>query len=207
MAIVDQLASSLGHRDEAPNIALAEKLCASPDQKIVTELAAITESGTKPLRHDAIKVLYEIGERAPDLIAPHLETFVALLASKDNRMLWGALSAIDTLGKTCPERIMPHLNAILDAADRSSVIAKDKTMHLLATLNSNEKFAPIVEPVLLERLKHAAVNQFPMYAEFAAETISDTGRTELIAIIKTRQAAISYPAKKARLEKLLRKLQ
>lgn len=128
-------------------------------------------SGTKPKRHDAIKALYEIDVREPKLIAPHFIAFIDALSLRDNRMLWGARSAIDTLGNICPDQIMAHHNPILDAAEQSSVIAKDKTMHLLATLNGHAKFSFIIEPVLLERLTNAAVNQFPMYAEFAATMI------------------------------------
>ena len=207
MSVRDKLASALDRRDEEPNIALARELAQSRDKSEIAALSELLTTGTKPERHDAIKVLYELGERAPELISPHLEVFLALLTTRDNRMLWGALSAIDTLGATCPDKLMPQLDRILDAADRSSVIAKDKTMHLLATLNGHKKFSPIIEPVLFERLKHAAVNQFPMYAEFAATTVSANSRSELMAIIKDRSATISYPAKKARLEKLLWKMQ
>lgn len=206
MSIAPRLASNLGRRDEHPNIALAEEAVVSENSTDIAELVDLLASGTKPIRHDAIKVLYEIGTRRPQLIAQHLDGFVALLESKDNRTLWGALSAIDTLGEICAKEIMPHLNLILEAADRSSVIAKDKTMHLLATLNGHADLSPVVEPVLLERLTHAAVNQFPMYAEFAATTVSDAGRAVLINIITKRRANMSYPAKKARLEKLRAKM-
>lgn len=65
MSIEGELASAKGRRDEAPNIALAEKLTRSRDKRAIAELIRLTSKGTKPQRRDAIKALYEVGERAP----------------------------------------------------------------------------------------------------------------------------------------------
>ena len=52
----------------------------------------------------------------------------------------------------------------------------------------------------------AAVNQLPMYAEMAAPAIDRSHQAAFVAIITKRLATIDQPAKRARLEKLLRKL-
>lgn len=119
MAITSQLACAYGRRDQQPNIALAEQLAikSNPDQ--IDELVDILTSGTKPERHDAIKVVYELAIRRPDLLSGQTEYFIALLATKDNRMLWGILTVLDALTGTIPAPIMQNLNTILDAADRS----------------------------------------------------------------------------------------
>jgi hypothetical protein len=202
----DHLSSTLGHRDQAANIALAKTIARTADTDAIEKLVALLKTGTKPLKHDAIKTLYEISTQRPDLLAPHVDHVFPLLASKDNRMIWGSLTLLDSLVHTIPNKLAENLNAILDATDRSSVVAKDKCMHLLSQLNSYQRFGPIVEPVMLDRLRHAAVNQFPMYAEFAASSVSEASKADLIAIIQQRKNTISYPAKQARLEKLLQKI-
>lgn len=206
MTIEARLATALERNDEQPNIALAEALARSGNRADIAELAGLLTTGTKPVRHDAIKAFYELGERRPDLISPYLDRLIGLLATKDNRMLWGAMSALAALAPGQAEKLMPHLNQVLDAADRSSVIAKDKCMTILAALNSNARFTGIVTPVILNRLRHAAVNQTPMYAELAASTIAPADIPAFREVIEQRLAAMSFPAKRKRLEKVLKAL-
>ena len=240
MSVAEKLASALGRNDERPNVALARELAAAPDDAAIAELAGLLTAGDRPVRHDAIKVLYELGERRPELIAPHLDVFVSLLQTRDNRMLWGALSALAALGTTKPHELAARLDAILAAADRGSVIARDKAMKLLSDLNARpdlerrafkwNRFAalslcgrivlcakpvstfahdalnPRITPILLQRLSEAAVNQVPMYAEFAAPTIAETDKPAFRRIVETWRDKIPMPAKKKRLEKVLKQI-
>ncbi len=206
MSIAGRLASALERNDEAPNIELAEALARTGNKDEIAELAGLLTAGPNPVRHDAIKSFYELGERRPDLIAPYLDQLVDLLGTNDNRMLWGTMSALAALAPTHAEALMPHLNHILDAADRSSVIAKDKCMVILAALNSDDRFAGIITPVLLDRVRHAATNQTPMYAEIAAPTIRPADKPAFREVVEQRLAAMSYPAKRKRLEKVLKAL-
>ncbi len=179
------------------------ELTLSGDAHQIRELVTLATVGKKSQCHDAIKVLYEIGARAPDLIAPHALALIDLLTSNDNRTLWGVLQALDTITATCPEIIMAHLNIILDATDRSSVIARDKTMSILCQLNGDPKFSETISPIILQRLSHAAANQFPTYAQLAAKTLTPPYFAQLRNIIKSRQKSIASPAKRKRLEKVL----
>ena len=69
MTIISRLASSLNRRDEVPNQALAIEIAANADGNAVAELVENLGHKNKNIRHDCIKVLYEIGERVPSLIA------------------------------------------------------------------------------------------------------------------------------------------
>jgi hypothetical protein len=204
MSVLDKLASALERNDERPNVELAEALVAKPDRKAIATLADALSTGTVAVQNDAIKVLYEIGERAPELVAPHAEAFLALLASKNNRNVWGAMSAIDTIAAVKAREVAAHLKAILAAADKGSVIAKDKAMSTLAKLAAAGESK--ATPALLERLVDAAPNQFPMYAELAASAVKPPHKAKLIAILEARLKSIDAAAKKARVEKVLRKL-
>jgi hypothetical protein len=204
MSVLDKLASALERNDERPNVELAEALVAKPDKKAIATLADALSTGSVAVQNDAIKVLYEIGERAPELVAPHADAFFALLKSKNNRNVWGALSAIDTIASVRAKEVAAELKAILAAADKGSVIAKDRAMSTLAKLAQAGEAKAF--PALLERLGDAAPNQFPMYAELAATAVTPAQKPKLAAILQARLKTIEQPAKKARVEKVLRKL-
>lgn len=204
MSVLDKLASALERNDERPNVELAEALVAKPDKTAIAMLADVLGTGSVAMQNDAIKVLYEIGERAPELVAPHADAFFALLQSRNNRNIWGAMSAIDTIAGVRPKEVAGHLKAILAAADEGSVIAKDKAMSILAKLAQAGEAEAM--PALLDRLEDAAPNQFPMYAELAAAAIAAAQKARLVAILEARLRRIEQPAKRARVEKVLRKL-
>lgn len=206
MDVLDRLASSLGRRDEAPNVALARDLATAKDGKAIVVLAGAILSAKTPVRHDAVKTLYEIGAIDPSLIAPHADAFLAALKGKDNRMIWGALTALDALAAIRPEFIAANLPAILDAADRSSVIAKDKAVSMLATLASQLPPFEVAWRRLIAILHSSADNQTPMYAEAALRAAPVNNPGELAAVVRERAESIAQPAKKARLEKVLRQL-
>jgi hypothetical protein len=204
MDVLSKLASALERNDERPNVELAEALVAKPDKKAIAVLADTLSTGTVAVQNDAIKVLYEIGERAPELVAPHAEAFFALLKSKNNRNVWGAMSAIDTIAGVKAKDVAARLKDILAAADKGSVIAKDKAMSTLAKLAQAGEAKAM--PALLERLVDAAPNQFPMYAELAATAVTPAHKGKLVSILEARLKTIDAAAKKARVEKVLRKL-
>ncbi|MBK7554504.1 MAG: hypothetical protein IPI55_07870 [Flavobacteriales bacterium] len=89
--VTEQLASALGRTDEQPNIALAEAIVAEKNVAGVRELVDLLNGKNKVLKSDALKALYEVGGRAPELIAPFLAQFKNLLTSPDNGMVWGAM--------------------------------------------------------------------------------------------------------------------
>jgi len=204
MSVLGRLASTLGRNDERPNVELAEALAASPDPAAIAELVAALE-GKAAVANDAIKVLYELGERRPGLVALYAEEFIALLSSRNNRMVWGALSAIDTVTAARPDAVLNELEAILAAADAGSVIAKDKANAILVKLAAGEHAAQVL-PILISRLGDAVPNQFPTYAEAIATVIDAEHLPMFVAILETRLPGIEGNAKRARVEKLLRTL-
>lgn len=207
MSVLDRLACALGRADEAPNIALARDLARTGDSAGVAMLADAVATGPRPVRSDAIKALYELGALRPDLIRPHADAFLAALDSGENRLVWGALTALDTLAAPYPELIAAHLPEILAAAERGSVIAKDKAVSMLATLASLPgPAAPEAWERLLATLRDAAVNQLAMYAEAALRAASMRDPGALAEVVRMRLAGIAHPAKRARLEKVLRRL-
>jgi HEAT repeat protein len=84
------LASSLGRRDEGPNVELAQLIAKIDDMSAVKELVENLSNKKSDVQADCIKVLYEIGDKKPKLISGFAKQFLALLGSKNNRLVWGA---------------------------------------------------------------------------------------------------------------------
>jgi hypothetical protein len=203
VSVLDQLANALGRNDERPNVELAERLAGKPDSRAIRELIGALNAGTSAVQNDAIKVLYEIGERRPELFGPSdVEAFLAALKSRNNRLVWGGMSALAAVAGTQPTLIAKQLPAIIEAADKGSVIAKDKAIAILVAL-AQQGHATAALPILLDRLAEAAPNQFPTYAEQIATVADRTQKPKLVAVIEKRLPKVTGDAKVKRLRKLL----
>lgn len=205
-SIESRLASTLGRRDEQPNIELAEDLAQSGNRNGVQELVDILTNGKGPAKSDAIKVLYEVGERDPSLIVDHTDALLGLLEARNNRLVWGALTALACICRIAPDRIFAQLELILAAADKASVIAKDQAFAILVNLVAREGYADQVIPITLSRLQSAATNQLPMYAEQAARTMPAESRGALRTVLESRLNDEMPASKRKRIEKVLRRL-
>ncbi|WP_135553037.1 hypothetical protein [Paenibacillus cymbidii] len=203
MSIEDQLASSLGERGEEPNIALAERIAASGDAAAVAELIGLLRGRTKPAQSDSIKVLYEIGERAPHMIAGEAETFLALLAGSNNRLVWGAMTALAAIARVRPEAVAPALDTIADAARDGSVITRDQAVRIFAALSADaDDRYPAAWRQLLVQLRSCPPNQLPMYAELALPAVRAERAAAFAAALAARLDDVAG-AKRRRVEKVL----
>ncbi|MHA6689143.1 hypothetical protein [Devosia sp. A449] len=205
MSVLDKLSGALDRRDEGPNVELAAAIAASGDSAAVAELAGAVRSGSARQANDALKVLYEIGARRPELIGGECPVFIDALKSANNRTVWGAMTALDAVAEQRAEALVADLPAIIEAADRGSVIAKDHCNSILIKL-ARAGYGDKVVPILLERLKHAAPNQFPSYAEAMAPVIPPAEHPGFVALLTGRLGKIVQDSKRQRVEKLLRKL-
>ncbi len=203
MSIIAKLATSLNRRDEVPNQELAAELVKSRDAGAIAELAENLTNKTSGIRHDCIKALYEIGHAEPSLIAPFLGIFLDLLSSKDNRMQWGAMTAIAFVAKAEPKSVFKSLPAVLTAADKGSVITRDNCVRILITLYPG--FATKVFPLMIEQLMASPTNQLPMYAEemLPALNVADKGR--FAEVLASRLGDIEKDSKRKRVEKVIQK--
>lgn len=206
MGATAQLASSLGRSDEQPNIALAEAIVTAKDMNSVRELVDLLNAKDKALKSDAVKALYEVGARDPQLIAPFLAQFKNLLTSSDNRLVWGAMCAIDAIALAKPEAVFMIIPQIMAAVERGSVITRDHAVKALAKLSADERFTRTTMPLLFEQLRTCPVNQFPMYAEELEAATKPGAAKPIIAVVEARMAEMPTEAKRKRVEKVLRKL-
>jgi hypothetical protein len=206
MTVISRLATSLDRRDEVPNQELAIEIAANADGDAVAELVENLNHKSKTIRHDCIKVLYEIGERSPSLIAAYADRLAALLDNKDNRMQWGSMTALNTISRERPEVVFASIPKLAAVADKGSVITRDNFVAILIKLSGIAAYADQTLPLLNEQMLSCPPNQLPMYAENALAVIGGTHKAEFSRTLTSRLGDFEKESKRKRVEKVLKRL-
>jgi hypothetical protein len=206
VTVIDKLASSLKRRDEAPNVKLAHRIAREDDGEAIVDLVENLANRDREIQSDCIKVLYEIGERKPALIAQFAEEFGSLLDSKNNRLVWGAMTALDCIASEKPEAVHRMLPKIIDVADKGSVISRDHAVNILTKLASKREYADEATSLLVEQLRRSPTNQLPMYAEKAIPIIREKDRDLFLRTLSSRLGDIRKESKRRRVEKVIARL-
>lgn len=203
--VFNYFSSSLGKTDESANISLAKQIVSVEDNEAIKELIQLLQSKNKRIQHDCIKVLYEIGYLSPIMIAAYYLDFITLLTGKDNRVQWGAMTALDAILLLQHEAIFPLLPQLIAIAEQGSVITRDKCIAILIKYLSLEH--EDVFPLLHEQLLKCPPNQLPMYAEQALKVIPRQYKTDLSKMLTNRLDGVEKESKKTRIRKVIKKLQ
>jgi len=205
MSVLGKLASSLNRRDEVPNLELAKEIAENKNEEAVKELVINLGNKNKKIQNDCIKVLYEIGALQPKLIVDYLNDFIALLESKNNRLQWGVMTAIDTITLETPKEVYASLTKIIKAAEKGSVITKDHAIGILIKLCMIKQYADDAFLLLNEQLQVSPTNQLPMYAEKAMPIINNSNKNLFIKTLTSRLEDIEKDTKRKRVEKVIKK--
>jgi hypothetical protein len=205
MNIIAQLASSLGRRDEVPNQELAKKIAEDNNESAIQELIENLQHKSVAIQNDCIKVLYEVGERKPALIASYASTFLELISHKNNRLQWGAMTSLHAIVRENPKAIYEMLPQIVRAADSGSVITTDYAVKILISLCTFKAYANDAFPLLNEQLLNSPTNQLPMYAELAIPVINDDNKCIFVKTLMSRLDDIEKDTKRQRVEKVIKK--
>ncbi len=206
MSIIEKLAYSHNRRDEIPNQDLATELADKNDISSIKQLVENLNNKNKNIQSDCIKVLYEIASLKPELISKYLMDFISLLDNKNNRLVWGAMIAIDHITLEDPKRVYKELSKIISAADTGSVISRDHCVMILIKLSSLKPFEKNSFELLLEQLKNCPVNQLPMYAENAMPIINETRKMIFVKTLQERLKDVEKESQQKRIEKVIKKL-
>lgn len=196
----------MGRRDEIPNIELAKRIAAAGNGLAVKELIEALSSKNKDVQNDSIKVLYETGALSPSLIVPYFSEFVSLLRHKNNRLQWGAMTALEAITLQIPKRIKEALPEVLAAAESGSVITRDYAVAILIKLCSLSDSKEDAFPLLIEQLYKSPTNQLPMYAEKSLEIADAQNKRLFQKVLVDRLPDIEQESKKKRIEKVIGKL-
>ena len=192
MSVLNRLASSLGRRDEVPNQELARDLIARKDKAGIREIAENLWNKDKNIQADCIKVLYEVGYIEPKLIANYAEDFVKLLRSKNDRLVWGGLTALAEVAKANPDAVFKHLDEIKKAKESGSVITVDNAISTLAwTASSNDEYNKVIFPYLLKHLSGCRPKEVPQHAEKTLPAVNAGNKSDFIKVLEKRMEDLS----------------
>ncbi len=204
MSVLNKIAFYQDRRDEVPNQEVARTLAQTRNADDIREIAENLWNKEPNIQSDCLKVLYELGYLAPELIAEYVEDFIKLLKQRNNRMVWGGMIALSTIASLQAEKIFPHVELIKKTMQGGSVITKDAGIKTLAGIAARkDEYRLQIVPYLLERLANSRPVDAPRYAEIILITIGTTDQAEFIKIIKKWMASASS-SRLPRLKKVLK---
>jgi len=204
--MIELLASSLGRKDEVPNIELAEIISEKGDAASVTEIVSGLKDKDTGIAADCIKVLYETGYRRPELLSKHTEDFVSLLDSKNNRLVWGGIIALGTIADIVPDDVHKHIDKIKKAYGNGSVITVDNSITVFAKLCSSDKrYMDELFPLLIKHLRECRTKEVPQHAERMLVCIDKDNRDLFLETVRERAKEMSA-SQAGRIKKIERSL-
>ncbi|MDR3120517.1 MAG: hypothetical protein LBU58_04185 [Clostridiales bacterium] len=204
--MIELLACRLGRNDEIPNIELAEKLCDSKDKNGIREIADGLKSDDQAIANDCVKVLYEIGQRKPELIPAFTDDFITALSSKNNRIVWGSMRALSFIAPLESKAIFERLPEIITAYKKGSVITVDNSISVFAHLcKANENYQKQIFSLLLDHLAKCRVKEIPQHAERIAVCIDSSNKEAFTKVLDARANELSE-SQTSRIAKLKKKL-
>ena len=206
MSIIGRLASSSGRNDEELNIRLAEELVKGKNFKGIAELVENLFNHDQSIASDSIKVLYEVAYRAPELVEDYWESFLRLLTSKNNRMVWGGAIALATIAALRHRELYKHLDTIKKAYQNGSVITVDSCISIFAELaKADKKKEAELLPLLLQHLETCRPKEVAQHAERIAVCVNAANAEVFKVVLQKRYVSLTAPQKK-RVDTLLRRL-
>jgi len=203
----DRLACKQGRNDEMPNIELAEYLCQHNDKAGIKEIIDGFKGNDKAVANDCIKVLYEIGERKPELVCEYANDFISCLHSKNNRLAWGSMTALAAITEYAPEPIFEKLHLIQSAYENGSVITVDNSISVFAKLcKANDRYAEKALPIIINHLDKCRPKDVAQHAERASSCFNSENANAFIEVLEKRASCLT-PPQQIRVRRLLKRLQ
>jgi hypothetical protein len=203
--MIEKTAYSLGRNDEEPNIELAKELAKTKNKKGIKEIVNGLNNPKEQIANDCIKVLYEIAEIAPELISEYAGTFIQLLKSRNNRLVWGAMTALAKIVPFKSDEIFKNLDIIIKAYEKGSVITVDNSISVFAELaKADKKYEKKVSPIIIEHLEKCRPKEVGQHAERAFICINKNNSPKYKETLLKRYKTLT-DAQKKRIDKLLKK--
>ncbi len=203
MTIINKLASSLGRKDDKSNIELAKTIVVESDSSSIKELVKVLDHSDPNIASDGIKVLYEVGYRKPELIAEHVNKFIDLITSKNNRLVWGGMIAVQTVTLLKPKEIWDKRGVIINACDQGSVITMDRAIIILSQLSSvSKEYEERLFPLLIDYLKTVRIKSLPMYSENVLLAVNKNNKKEFIDLLNSKLNLLDGKAQ-SRIQKVI----
>ena len=207
MSVISRLSSSVGRKDQEPNLELARELRDTRNEKAIAELVENLSGDSKAIQHDCIKVLYSIGYDDAGLISKYVSEFLHLLRLKDNHMVWGAMIALSTIAAERADEIYASIDLIFRTIETGSIITIDNGISVLAQLASTEEAREKeIVPYLLEHLQECRPKEIAQHAEKSMAAMNASNKAQFVEVIAKRVDSLSA-SQKTRVKKVLRKIE
>ena len=204
--MLNKIAFYQNRRDEVPNQQRAKELAETENKTGIKEIAQNLHHKNKSVQSDCLKVLYETGYLKPDLIADYATEFLALLKSKNNRMVWGAMIALATIADKKPNEIYTQLDTLTTAINNGTLITIVWGIKALAKVAAaNKTYKQKIFPLLMAQLKKCIPRDVPMHAESILPAIDTENKQEFRNIIENRKPEMTA-SQLARLKKTTKNL-
>ncbi|MBC7085802.1 MAG: hypothetical protein H5T43_05490 [Methanomethylovorans sp.] len=202
--MLERLAYSLGRNDEVPNIELAEELVKKKDLQGIREIVDGLSNNSEKIANDCIKVLYEIGSRDATLISDYVYDFVKLLKSKNNRLVWGSMTALSKVTSFKPKEVFANLDTIKKAYEKGSVITIDNSISVFAALSkSDPEYEKVVFPIIISHLEKCRSKEVGQHAERAFPCVNKENSDLFKKVLLKRRGSLTESQKK-RVDKLIK---
>jgi hypothetical protein len=204
VSVLNKIAYSLNRRDEVPNEQLAAELAKTKNIKGIRKIAENLDNANQNIRADCLKVLYELGYTNPRLASPYAAQFLSLLKAKNNRLVWGAMIALSTIAAERSALLASHVDEIIDAMAKGSVITVDNGIKTLAVVASKEgRTRARLVPLLIDHLRTCRAKEVPQHSENILVAIDAESKSEFIGVLESRQREYS-PSQGRRVGKVIR---
>ena len=204
--MIERIACKLGRNDETPNIELAEYLCQNRDASGIKEIVDGFKGSDKAVANDCIKVLYEIGDKNPELICDYAGEFISGLYSKNNRLVWGCMTALAKIAHMAYQPIYERLDAIVSAYENGSTITVDNSISVFAGLcKASDEYENNVLPILLTHLKKCRPKEVAQHAERCSVCFNSNNSAKFIEVLENRNPHLTA-SQQTRTNKLLKTL-
>ncbi len=120
MSVLNKIAFSRTGGMKSPTRKLARTLAQTRNAADIREIAENLWNKEPNIQSDCLKVLYELGYLAPELIAEYVDDFIKLLKQRNNRMVWGGMIALSTIAGLQADKIFPHVDEIIKTMEAGS---------------------------------------------------------------------------------------
>lgn len=205
--MIEKIAYNIGRSDEEPNIDLAIELVNTRNLEGIKEIVNGLRNKKEQIANDCIKVLYEIGEKKPELIADYALDFIQLLRSRNNRLVWGSMTAISKIVFLKPKEIFENIETVIKAYENGSVITRDNSISVFTELARADKhYEKIMVKKIIEHLESCRPKEVGQHAERAFNCINEENSKEFIDVLIRKKEYLTE-AQKKRVDKLIKKIE
>ena len=205
--MIEKIAYNLEINDEEPNINLAIELCNTKDIEGIKEIVDGLKNNKEQIANDCIKVLYEIAERNPELVADYVLDFIQLLKSRNNRLVWGGMTAISRITFLKHREVFENIDTVIKAYENGSVITRDNSISVFAELAKlDKKYEKIMFEKIIKHLETCRPKEVGQHTERAFICVNEENSKEFIDVLAKRREYLT-DAQKKRVDKIIKKIE